>query len=310
MFMINGLKKVINIILVKSRKVTFIGFQRVPIYDVANFFVKSIRGGLITTRAASIAFHMFMAIFPAIIFLFTLIPYIHINNMQNEIMNILSGIMPEYAFLTFKETIGDIITNQRNGLLSFSVLITLYFSTNGVNNLIATFNSSLLIKEKRSWWKQRIVSLGLTLVLSLLFSAGTVLIMGTRVAVNYLLDLGIVQENWVIFLIFAGKWLLVILLFYLSISILYYVAPAKRKKWKFFSVGSTASSIFAIIFSLGFSSYVSHFGKYNKIYGSIGAIIVLLLWIYFIAIVLIIGFELNSSVRSAALEGRYLKNNE
>jgi len=156
--------------------------------------------------------------------------------------------------------------------------------------------------KKRSWWKQRLVSLTLTFILSLLIAVATILIMGSRVAVNYLVDLGIVKENWVLYLLFAGKWILVILLFYFSISVLYFAAPSKRKKWKFFSVGSSVATLSSILFSLGFSNYVNHFGKYNKFYGSLGAIIVLLLWIYFLAIVLLIGFELNSSVQSAALK--------
>lgn len=291
-----------NRLIEKSKKISFPGFQKMPIYEVGVFFIKSLRGGFITTRAASIAFHMFLAIFPGIIFLFTLIPYFPVDNLETEIMSILSGIMPDYAFLTFKETISDLITTQRSGLLSISVLTTLYFSINGINNLIATFNNSALITEKRSWWKQRIVSLTLTIILSLLIALGTTLIIGSRSSVNYLLELGLIKENWVLYLLFAGKWILVILLFYLSISILYFAAPSKREKWKFFSVGSSVATLFSIVFSLGFSSYVNHFGKYNKFYGSLGAIIVLLLWIYFLAIVLLIGFELNNSVQSAALK--------
>ncbi len=291
-----------NRLIEKSKKISFPGFQKMPIYEVGIFFIKSLRGGFISTRAASIAFHMFLAIFPGIIFLFTLIPYFPVDNLEIEIMSVLSGIMPDYAFLTFKETISDLLTNQRSGLLSISVLTTLYFSINGVNNLIATFNSSALVTEKRSWWKQRIVSLALTIILSLLIAIGTTLIIGSRWAVNYLLELGLVQENWVLYLLFAGKWLLVILLFYFSISVLYFAAPSKRKKWNFFSVGSSVATLFSIVFSLGFSNYVNHFGKYNKFYGSLGAIIVLLLWIYFLAIVLLIGFELNSSVQSAVLK--------
>jgi len=291
-----------NLVVEKSKQVSFPGFQKMSIYEVGVFFIKSLRGGFITTRAASIAFHLFLAIFPAIIFLFTLIPYFPVHNMEKEILDILSGVMPHYAFMTFKETISDLLTNQRGGLLSISMLTTLYFSINGINNLIATFNNSALITRKRSWWKQRLVSLALTLVLSILISVGTTLIIGSRSAVNYLLELGLIRENWVLYLLFAGKWLLVILLFYFSISILYYVAPTERKKWQFFSVGSSVATLFSILFSVGFSSYVSHFGKYNKFYGSLGAIIVLLLWIYFLAIVLLIGFELNSSVQSAALK--------
>lgn len=291
-----------NLIVEKSKQVSFPGFQKMSIYDVGVFFTKSLRGGFITTRAASIAFHLFLAIFPAIIFLFTLIPYFPVDNMEQEVFDVLSDVMPNYAFLTFKETIADLLTTQRGGLLSISVLTTLYFSMNGINNLIVTFNNSALITKKRTWWKQRLLSLALTIILSIFITIGTILIIGSRSAVNYLLEQGIIRENWVLYLLFAGKWILVILLFYFSISLLYFVAPTERKKWQFFSVGSSVATLFSILFSVGFSSYVSHFGKYNKFYGSLGAIIVLLLWIYFLAIVLLIGFELNSSVQSAALK--------
>ncbi|HIE15621.1 MAG TPA: YihY/virulence factor BrkB family protein [Bacteroidales bacterium] len=297
---LSGVHYLIN----KSKKISFPGFQKVPIYEVGEFFIKSLRGGFITTRAASIAFHMFLAIFPGIIFLFTLIPYFPVHNLETEIMSMLSDIMPDYAFLTFKETIADLVTNQRSGLLSISMLTVLYFSINGVNNLITTFNNSALITEKRSWWKQRLIALALTIILSLLIATGTTLIIGSRFAINYLLELGIIKESRVLYLLFAGKWVLTILLFYFSISVLYFVAPAKREKWRFFSVGSSVATLFSIIFSVGFSIYVNHFGRYNKFYGSLGAIIVLLLWIYFLAIVLLIGFELNNSVQSAALKDK------
>ncbi len=291
-----------NLIIEKSKQVSFPGFQKLPIYEVGVFFIKSLRSGFITTRAASIAFHLFLAIFPAIIFLFTLIPYFPVDNMEKEVFDILSDVMPDYAFMTFKETITDLLTNQRGGLLSISVLTTLYFSINGINNLIATFNYSALITKKRSWWKQWLVSLILTIILSIFISIGTILIIGSRSAVNYLVELGLIRENWVLYLLFAGKWILVILLFYFSISVLYFSAPTERMKWHFFSVGSSVATLFSILFSVGFSSYVSHFGKYNKFYGSLGAIIVLLLWIYFLSIVLLIGFEINNSVQSAALK--------
>jgi membrane protein len=280
----------------KSKQFSFPGFQKQSVYEVSILFYKRIVGGAITTRASAIAFNFFLATFPAIIFFFTLIAYIPIPDFQEELLMLLQNIMPANAWETIGETITDIIKNQRGGLLSFGFFAALYFSTNGIVSLIEAFNSTSHLPETRSWIGTRFVAFFLVFVLSLLLISAIVLIVFSQVVLDFLADKHIIQSGWTLFLISSGRWITVLLLFFLVISFLFYFAPARRKEFRFISAGSILSTGLAIVTSLGFSFYINNFGNYNKLYGSIGTILVMLVWLYFNSLVLLLGFELNNCV--------------
>ena len=294
--------KLFDKIIIKAKEVTLPGFDRMPIYDVGVFFVNGIKKGSLTTRASSIAFNLFLAVFPAIIFFFTLIPYIPVENFQAELLKLLQNILPENAYLSIKGTLEDIITHQRGGLLSIGFIAVLYFSTNGINAMIGAFNATYHSFETRSWLAQRLISTYLVLILTFLIATAIVLIVFSETAIQYLVEFGIMKVNITYYLLIFGKWLIILALFFFAISFLYYFAPAKKTEWKFFSAGSTLATILCIVISLGFSFFVNNFGQYNKFYGSVGTLIVLLLLMYFNAIILLIGFELNASIKDAHLE--------
>jgi membrane protein len=300
MALIQTLKKQRGALLQFLRTHSFPGFKQMSIYEVGKFFVFSLQNGQLTTRAASISYHLFLAIFPGIIFLFTLIPYLPIKNLDVEILSILANFMPSYSYKTFESTILDIVSNQRGGLLSISIFSTIYFATNGISNLINTFNNSLLIKDKQSWWYSKLISFFLTIIFSIVMVIGTSLIFISQAVLQYLQQYNILTGKWTIPLLLIGKWIIVLILFYFLVSLLYYAAPRKRLHWQSFSPGAIIATFLSIIISLGFSFYVNNFGHYNKFYGSLGTIVVLLLWIYLIAIALISGFELNVSIEAAS----------
>jgi len=262
------------------------------------FFWKSLSNGNITTRSAAIAYNMFLSIFPGIIFLFTLIPYLPIPNLENQVMSLLKELMPDYSYRTFETLIADIISNQRAQLLSFSALITLYFATNGISSFLSAFQSSIFFTKQESWIKKRINSFLLAIIITTLLSIATLLMLFTNFALNLLVKYNIINNNeFLIFLIIMGKWLVVFSMFYVTLLFLYYYGtPKKERKWKFFSVGTIFSTIMIVLVSWGFSYYVNNFGQYNKFYGSLGAIIVLLLWLYFISLTVLVGFEINKSI--------------
>ena len=158
----------LNFILTIAKKIKPIGFAGLSIYDVARFFWKGLMEGAITTRASSLAFNFFLAFFPSIIVFFTLIPYIPIQGLQETLMDLLSVVLPPSTNEITFSTLDDIINNPRGGLLSIGFVLALYFSTNGINSLIEAFNSSYHIKETRPLIQQRLLSLGLTLLLSLM----------------------------------------------------------------------------------------------------------------------------------------------
>lgn len=277
-----------------SKRIVLPGFEGLPLYDVLKFFFTGIGKGALTTRASSLAFNFFLAIFPSIIFLFTLIPYVPIDNFQITLFELMRQMMPKAAFEATEETITDIIKNQHGGLLSIGFISALYFSTNGVNAMIEGFNNTYHEIETRSWIRQRVVSLLLVLITTVVLIISITLIIYSEVLLAEI-PLG----NYSYYLIAFGRFLIIFLLFLIIISFNYYLGPAHKTGWKFFTAGSSFATVLSLITSIGFAYYVNHFGKYNKLYGSIGTLIIVLLWIYFNSIVLLLGFELNASIHSA-----------
>jgi membrane protein len=281
-----------------ARRIKPIGFTGLSIYDVAIFFWKGLMEGAITTRASSLAFNFFLAFFPSIIVFFTLIPYVPIEGLQETLMELLAVVLPPSTNEITFTTLDDIINNPRGGLLSLGFILALYFSTNGINSLIEAFNSSYHIRETRPIIQQRILSFGLTLLLSVMLIIAIGLIIFGTVVVNYLVENAIITSNAAELIIY-GKWMVMLAMLFFGISILFHLGPALKSKWKLFTPGTIFATIFIIITSIGFNYYINHFSQYNKIYGSIGTLMIILLWMYFNSIILLTGFELNASISNA-----------
>ena len=295
-------RKLISIwdkILAIAKRITFPGFDGMPIYNVMVFFWRSIVDGALTTRASAIAFSFFVALFPAIIFLFTLIPFIPINNFQNELFLLIQDMVPETAFLAIKETVLDILTKQRGDLLSIGFFMALIFSTNGLASMMSAFDASLHTFERRTWLGQRIIALVLLAILSVLITVAIGLITTGQYLINYLVANDYLKDHFTIIALSIGKWLVILVLFFIANSFLYYLAPAKKTKWRFVSAGSTLSTVLIVATFGGFSFYINRFGQYNKLYGSIGTLLVIMLLIYLLSLILLIGFELNASISEA-----------
>ena len=283
----------------RAREISFPGFEKVPLYDVGVFFIKGFRKGSMVTRASAIAFNMLLAILPAIIFLFTLIPFIPVENLSGELLRFFENILPANVFGMMESTLVSVLTEKSGVLLMIMFFSTLLFSSNGVHALISAFNVTYHSFHSHNWLTQRWVSIILVVLVALLLTIAVGLIIFSKLAIQKLVALGIVEVNFTFYLLNTGKWLITIIMIYFSISFLYYFIPARKSKWKFFSAGSTLASVGFIIASLGFTYFVNHFGQYNRFYGSIGTIIVILLWMYFNSISLLIGFELNVSIKTA-----------
>jgi len=286
----------------RIRKLVLPGFDGVPISHVIKFVIRGFTKGVVVTRASSIAFNLLMALLPASIFLFTLIPFIPIPNFHEELIRLFENILPSNAFNFLETTIIDIVTVKSGGLLLFMFIATVIFSTNGIHAVIHAFVVSAHKFRTRSWFNQRKISIMLLLIIIFMIAfAGTLIIFG-KMVVNSLADLHILERNLVIYILIFLKWIVIILLLFLAISFLYYLAPAKRTDFSFFSPGSTLATLLFILTSLGFSAFVNNWGQYNKLYGSIGTLMVILIWLYLNSIALLIGFELNVSIKAAVDE--------
>lgn len=276
-------------------------FDGLSLYDVSIFFFRGIIEGSVTSRASSIAFSFFMALFPGIIFFFTLIPFFPVESLESEIFNVFQRVLPPDTYEAVHSTIDDVMHNKRGGLLSVGFFLALIFSTNGVSAIISNFNQTIHKIEERSLWQQLLVSLGLTVVISVNFIIGIIIIIFSSDVLNALLEFfGL--EAMESFAVELTRYGLLVFVVFIGIVLLYNFAPSGRRKWRFFSPGAILATVLILLSSYLFSFYVANFNQYNTLYGSIGTLMVIMLWIYLNALVLIIGFELNASIASLKVE--------
>lgn len=290
--------KLVQVPIAISKRVFIPGFDGLPIYDVIRFFVTGILKNSLTTRASSLAFRFFLALFPSIIFLFALIPYIPIDNFQEQLLEVIKNILPKNAYELSSSTISELITNKSNSLLSFGFLFAFYLASNGVNSMIIAFNDSYHSSKKGSFIKTRLRSLLILIILTTLMIAAIGLIVFSEVTLDFLMAKGYLN-NFSIYAVKIAKFIVLLLIFFLCISSIYYFGNVRHNKFRFISAGSTLATLLSILLSTGFAYYVNNFATYNKVYGSIGTLIVVMLWLYFNSLVLLIGFELNASIGHA-----------
>jgi membrane protein len=260
-------------------------------------FIRQLKKDSIQERAASMAFSFTLSIFPFIIFLFTLIPYIPIPDLNKNIMDFLRGIMPYSIYEATASTISDIINIPHGGLLSFGFIFALFTATNGVGAMISAFNKCYRTAEHRGFIKRMWVSMYLVFFISftLLISIGLSIM--SKIYLDYIeSSMSIHDETIEFYGVVLLKYITLFAIFFITISLIYYIAPTVTVRWSFFSPGSFAASLLGILFTLGFSFYIENFNSYNKVYGSIGAFIGVMVWLYAISIVLLIGFEINASI--------------
>jgi membrane protein len=286
------------------------GFSPLPLYTVATFFFKEIGKDSLVNKASSLAYNFMLAIFPAIIFLFTLIPFIPKRiGFQDQLLQLIMLILPADAYDAFSTTLDEIVHKQNRGLLSFGFILSLFFATNGVHSLMMAFNKSSLIIETRSWVKQRMIAIILTLTIAFSVIMCIVAMTAGELALNYLDTKLKFNDKLIAFTIDLTRWALLGILYFVTISILYRYGPAHAKKWKFFSPGSWLATILAFLTIWGFSFYINNFSSYNKVYGSIGTLIVIMIWLYLNSLILLVGFELNASVDLSKRSVKIIKPN-
>ena len=280
------------------RRMSFPGSKGVPVYDVLIFFSQGITKGSLNIRASAIAFNFLLALGPGIIFILTLIPFLPIQNFQKELLEILYDILPENSYIAIETLLNEIFIKHAS-LQILGFLVTVFFAQKGLNGVTEAFNATSHTIETRPWFESRLISLLLVFILFLLVSFSSLLLFFSKVGIKMLFEAGVVKAYGTIVMLQIGKWMIIFFLSFFAISFLYYLAPARKTKWRFFSPGSFMASLLAILASLLFSYFVNHFAPFNRFYGSIGTLIALMLWMNFSALALLIGFELNASIRDA-----------
>ena len=280
-----------------SKRYSFPGFRGVPIYNVADFIYQELQKENLTMRANAAAYNFFLSLFPTIIFFFTLLPLLPFTASYEEILeNSMKEFLPEAAHHYLFDIVHGILGIKREGLLSVGFFLAVIFSSSGMLTLMDGFDKSYALTfKKRSWLRKRIISIVLTILLAALMMASLVLIILGGQILGSLFDyLELGRYTTLSFLIL--RWIVVIFLFYLVITTIYIYGPSLQRKISFINPGATLATVFSIVSSLLFAYFVNNFGRYNELYGSIGALIVLLIWMQINAFILIAGFELNASI--------------
>lgn len=280
------------------------GFNGFSLYDLIEMYFLGIIKGALTARAGSISFSFFMAIFPFLLFILNLIPFIPIDNFDSILLNFIEILVPSNSEDFFSEIFLDIQNKPRGGLLSSVFLLSVILTANGVNAVFASFEESYHIELSRNFFKQYLYSMGVAILLAF------TLLIAVIVAVYFEIYIfsnikELLQDtlDW----IRLGQSLFYILLIYFSVSILYYFGTIEGRKSSFFSPGAVMTTILVMITTGGFGIYIDNFSTYNQLYGSIGALLIFMLYIWLNSNVLLLGFELNATIMS--LKNKSKKNN-
>jgi len=286
----------VNWLIHKSKTTTLPGFSGIPIYQVVSFFIRQVQTIGMTERASAIAFNFVMAIPPATIFLFTLIPYLPITqSLQQELYKLIKDIIPgERNNAVLINFLQDFINNPRNGLLSIGFILSLYFSSNAMMGIMRSFDKNYAGFKKRSNWQRRKAALRLTVLLYVFVMASLVALIAREVVLEWL---GI--ENATLRALLSNlRWSVIFLLFFGCISSIYRLAPSVHKKWKLINPGSIVATSLMLITSGALSWWVANFSNYNQLYGSISTVLIIMILIFINSLILLIGFELNVSIYS------------
>lgn len=297
--------RIVRLTIIWSKRHSLPGFFDVPIYDSMVFLFNELRRYDLFTRANAVAYSFFLSLFPSIMALFTLLPLLkryliqylpNSENFDQQMEEAIRQIMPGVAGDRVFQFVYNIINEPRYGLLSFGFLLAIYFASNGMLALMQGFEKSYdRTFKKRGGLRKRLLAIILTFQLGILVIGSVILV----ILGNFIVDLiteFIKLDFLSIFLLNATRWLGILLLYYLGIAIIYRYGIPVHKKFHIFSPGATLATILCILLSLGFSYYVNQFNTYNELYGSIGTIIVLMVWIQLNSLILLIGFELNASI--------------
>jgi membrane protein len=289
------IRKVINLL----NRIKLPGYQGLSIWYVTRFFLEAMMNGQLPTRAAAISFRLFLAFFPAMILLLSLIPYIPIDDFQDSLFEGISGFFPGDTFSLFEDTFHDLIKRKHSALLSIGFILVIYYASNSINAILIGFNSSYYLEEKGNVWLLRLASIVLIFILGIFMVVAVLLNLFSGALVGYLHEIKLIGKN-AKFVLEIVNWLISVGLVYAIITTLYNVGVGKqRRRWSFINVGATFATTVFVITSFVFAYFVTHFGNFNKLYGSLGTLMVLLIWLNFNCMIVLMGFELNMSIRKA-----------
>jgi len=277
------------------------GLEGLTLYELLRIYIAGIVEGALNYKAGSIAFTFFMALFPFALFLLNLIPYIPIDNFQQSFLLFVEQNVPPNTYDAIELILVDIMSNSYKSLISTGVIMSVIFMANGVNAIINGFASSSHLSISRNFFRQYLIAIVLSVLLSLMLVVSVAVYLSVEVLMHfseypYLADI--------------GRNVFVVLMILLTVSILYKFGTKETKHLSFISYGSVFTTVLMSLTSVGFGFYVSKFAKYNELYGSIGTLLVIMIYIWINCMILLLGFELNAAIYTAKRRNLYISNSK
>jgi membrane protein len=293
-------KKEINIPVIRnlvklSKKIKLPALGNFSLYNLLDIYVTGILKGSFSPRASSIAYSFFLALFPFLLFLLNLIPYIRIDGFQTRFLIFIEALLPPQTTQFFYPIIADIAVNPRSGLISIVFFLSLFLSTNGVNAIFGAFENSIHVTINRNFFRQYLVAMMVSIFLALLLLSSVGVILYGEYIIHDLKSRAYITNDlsWILFF----QFLVLVIMIYVIIATLYYFGTKEGKASRFFSVGAATTTVLFLLTTYFFGVYINNFSNYNELYGSIGALLILMLYIWINANLLLLGFELNISIR-------------
>tara|TARA_R110002020_G_scaffold227251_2_gene437879 strand:- start:142 stop:1068 length:927 start_codon:yes stop_codon:yes gene_type:complete len=286
---------VVGRIVAWMKKIILPGFEGLSLYDFWELYSIGIIKGTFSTRASAIAFSFFMALFPFFLFVLNLIPYVPLDNFQSEFLNFIQGLLPAQTADFFEPILLDIAANPRGSLLSLTLIFSIFLMANGVNAIFTGFEYSYHTSINRTIIRQYLVALGVSIVLALLLLITVVIILYYQFTIKELKSRGIFNEDnmWISQL---GSFMFFIVLIYAVVATLYYFGTKEGREYRFFSAGSVMTTLLYLLTTYLFGIYINNFSNYNQLYGSIGALLIMMVYIWINSNLLLLGFELNGTL--------------
>lgn len=284
-----------------TRKIKLPRLEGLTLYDLGTLYIKGIIEGAFTYRAGSIAFSFFMALFPFALFILNLIPYIPIENFQEDFLSFVETSVPPSTYGAVESILIDIMNNSYKSLLSTGVLMSIFLMSNGVNAIVSGFESSYHISNTRNFIRQYIVALLLSLIMSVMLLFSLAVFLTIEVYMHFS-DYPVLAR--------IIRYVFIVSMIFLISCILYKYGAKETKKIHFFSIGAFFTTLLVIITSYGFGIYVTRFAQYNELYGSIGTLLVFMIYIWINCMILLLGFELNASIHRLKKNNSYISDNK
>ncbi|GAB4510183.1 MAG: YihY/virulence factor BrkB family protein [Allomuricauda sp.] len=301
---------VINWMVRILKKIKLKAFEGLSLYDLIEMYLVGIVKGTLSSRASSIAFSLFLALFPLLIFLLTLvpfiIPYVSVGNenFDAQFLDFLESFLPSATSDYFGEIYQQIKDQKQGGLLSSAFILSIFLVANGVNAIFGGFENSYHVELTRNFFRQYAYALMVGLILSILLIVGAVAFVYFEFyIVEYTSEylgktLGYDVEKGDTVGIQIAKVLFFLFLSYITTAILYYFGTAEGRKARFFSAGALMTTLLFLLTSYLFGIYVDEFARYNELYGALGGLLILMVFIWLNSNILLLGFELNATLNS------------